>query len=128
MKNYASKDNSLQPEQDLSDMLSRILDENKGEDIVAINMEPIYGYESRFLIVTALSKSHLKKLSQEIYHHMKNDKQLPGSNPNETDYESGWVILDYGELVVHFFLPEVREIYNLEKLWAKADVVPWAAS
>lgn len=105
--------------------LGAILDDNKGEKIVSINMKPVYGYESIFLIVTALSKTHLKKMAQEIYHEMKRENTLPGSVPTEVDYESGWVILDYGELIVHFFLPEMRELYDLEGLWQKAEIRAW---
>ncbi|HQL65285.1 MAG TPA: ribosome silencing factor, partial [bacterium] len=38
-------------------------------------------------------------------------------------FETNWILLDYGEVIIHIFLPSVREFYNLEKLWADADRV-----
>lgn len=125
MKN--SKLNNPEPNPDneseeiLDEMIS-LIDQSKGEEIVVINLEPVIGYDSRFLIVSALSGSHLKKLSDEIYHMMKKRGELPGRVPNASDFESGWVILDYGSRVVHFFLSEKRRFYNLEQLWAKGKL------
>ena len=42
--------------------------------------------------------------------------------------DASWVLLDYGDLVVHVFLAETREYYDLERLWADAATVPWADS
>ena len=113
--------NPRQIDELIRDVVS-LLDANKAEEIVTIDLQPAVGYEVRFVIASALSQAHLKKLSDEIFHMMKRDGELPGRNPNALDFESGWVILDYGNLVIHFFLPEKRDFYNLEGLWAKGTI------
>jgi len=105
--------------------IATLLDANKAEEITLINLEPVMQYESWFLIVSALSSAHLRKLSDEIYHMMKRQGELPGRTPNAADIESGWVILDYGNIMIHFFLPEKRSFYRLEQLWAKGEVTHW---
>ena len=119
--NNSPPDPGNEPEETLNEMIS-LVDQNKGEEIVTINLEPALGYDGRFLIVSALSGAHLKKLSDEIYHMMKRRGELPGRVPGNDDFESGWVILDYGNIVVHFFLPEKRRFYNLEELWNKGTL------
>ncbi|MES0490471.1 MAG: ribosome silencing factor [Leptospirales bacterium] len=108
----------LSNENNLRLELCNIFNEDKAEDIISLDMTPIYGYSSWFLIVTALSTVHLKKLTNDAIGLLKKQKTFLKIVPNQTDYESGWVVLDCGGFLVHIFLKEVRELYNLEDLWA----------
>jgi len=100
--------------------LCKIFNADKGENIITLDMSPIYGYASSFLIVTALSSVHLKKLTNDAMGFLKEQKIFMKIVPTQTDYESGWVVLDCGGILVHIFLKEVRDLYNLEELWVKA--------
>ncbi len=104
----------------LADQVYTYLDEKKAEDILLLDLYNVNPYFQFFLIATANSPTHLKSLVRELRkrfgHHMP-DKQ---SGLRPTDVESGWVILDFIDLVVHIFLPEQREFYNLERLWGDA--------
>jgi ribosome-associated protein len=99
-----------------------ILDSNKSEDIVIINLKPHIGYDLYFMIATALSNTHLKKLVTDTMITLKKEGIFPGYVPNDTDYTSGWIALDYGELIVHIFTKEKRDYYNLEDLWKDSIV------
>ena len=94
-----------------------ILDANKSEDITLINLRPHTGYDLYFMIATALSSTHLRKLVTDTIQTLKKQGIYPGNMPNETDYTSGWIALDYGQLVVHIFTQEKRDFYKLEELW-----------
>jgi len=100
--------------------ICKLLDSNKSEDIVLLNLKPQFNYEFWFIIATALSTSHLKKLCQDIIFTLRKRGIHSTYVPNEMDYESGWVALDYGELIVHAFLRDTRKFYDLEDLWKKA--------
>ncbi len=62
--------------------------------------------------------------NDEIDVRMKEDHDIP---PRVSDghFESQWLILDYGDVMIHIFMPEKREFYNLEKLWGDAPRVEW---
>ncbi|XP_013910438.1 PREDICTED: mitochondrial assembly of ribosomal large subunit protein 1 [Thamnophis sirtalis] len=101
----------------LDDMVSLMKQEN-AKDICVINLPPEIKYSSYFIICSGSSARHLHAMAQYLlktYKHLKND-----SDPHvviegkETD---DWLCIDFGNIVVHFMLPETRETYELEKLW-----------
>jgi len=98
------------------------LDANKAQDIIMLNLKPQFAYDLWFIIATALSNTHLKKLVGDITFSLKQRKIYTSHVPNETDFESGWVALDYGEIIVHVFTAEKRSFYRLEELWSNAIV------
>ena len=100
--------------------ICELLDANKSEKILMLNLKPLFTYDLWFIIVTALSVSHLKKLCQEIIFSLRKRGIYSANVPNDVDYESGWVALDYGELIIHVFMKDKRDFYNLEELWQKA--------
>ncbi|MDH4200543.1 MAG: ribosome silencing factor [Spirochaetia bacterium] len=104
-----------------------ILDENKSENIALINLKPQFGYDFWFITASALSSSHLKKLSMDIIAQLRDLGVYSSGKPNEMEYSSGWVVLDYGELLVHILLREKRDYYDLENLWEKAVIKKYPA-
>jgi len=97
----------------------KLLEEKKGENIIALDLRKITTITDFFIIATANSKTHIQTLAKEIIHSLKKDKNLIPINPlKETDTQ--WVLLDYQDFIIHLFLKEVREYYNLEELWFEA--------
>uniref|UniRef100_A0A8C5RXA4 Mitochondrial assembly of ribosomal large subunit protein 1 n=1 Tax=Laticauda laticaudata TaxID=8630 RepID=A0A8C5RXA4_LATLA len=101
----------------IDDMVSLMRQEN-AKDICVINLPPEIKYSNYFIIASGSSARHLHAMAQYLvktYKHMKNDTDphvlIEGK---ETD---DWLCIDFGNIVVHFMLPETREIYELEKLW-----------
>ncbi|TWT36710.1 Ribosomal silencing factor RsfS [Posidoniimonas corsicana] len=97
--------------------------DNRGTDIVLLDMReltPVFDY---FLLVTGSSRRQLHAISEEIDHVLEHD--LGDARMGIEGYrESRWILLDYGNLVVHMFDEEVRGFYALEELWSGATRVP----
>ena len=97
------------------------LDEKSARDIKVLKTENLTVLANYFVICTATSTTHIKTLSDEV------EKQLEAKGElvrRKEGYRSGgWVLLDYGCVVVHLFLEEIREFYSLERLWGDAEVV-----
>lgn len=98
------------------------LEEKKGEDILLLDLEGIAAFTDYFVICSAGSRRTAKALSNEIRTKLKesHDKLAQGV---EGSPESGWILIDYGEVVVHIFSPELRSYYNLEELWNRGQVL-----
>lgn len=94
-----------------------LLTEKKGLDIVMMDLREVNSYLEYFLIVTGNSRIHCRALAREMerFIHSQGLRQR-----NRPDYESGWIILDFSELIVHVFTSEMRDYYQLEKLWGDA--------
>jgi len=76
-----------------------------------------------FLIVSGTSRRQLHAISEEIDHCLEDD--MGDHRQGIEGYQSsGWVLLDYGSLVVHIFEDDLREYFDLENLWAGAKHVP----
>lgn len=87
---------------------------------VALDVRELTPFADTFLILTADNPRHMRAIVDAI---SRGVKESGGHLPNsvEGDAESDWLIMDYGDLIVHIFLGEQREYYALEKLWDQAD-------
>ena len=94
----------------------------KGEDIVCLDVRKITPLFDYVFICSAETDIQARAISDEIYIKLKkNEKTIPLSVEG---YEKGsWIVMDYGDFLVHIFLPEKREYYNLEDLWIEAKRV-----
>lgn len=98
------------------------IDENKGEEIVVLNLAKVSGFTDYFVISTGLNKLHNQALADHVSKSMKttydeNELHLEGVAAGE------WILMDYGDIVVHIFTKEQRQFYNLEKLWGDAEIL-----
>jgi len=96
----------------------RVLEEKKGEDILVLDMREVSVVADYFILVSGTSPPHLKALSREVEEYAdKNNIRLL----RHEGYRGGnWLLLDYGNIVIHFFDPQTRQFYNLEWLWGDA--------
>jgi ribosome-associated protein len=104
-------------------MARRIIDllsDRQAEDIVLLDIHEIAYFTDYFVIATALNQRHTSALIDAMEKDLANDgiKALH----REGEASSGWVLVDYGGVIVHIFSPEDREFYNLEGLWSVAGV------
>ncbi len=76
-------------------------------------------FTNYFIICTAETTTQTKALAEEIFHLLPSKKCLGKAGfPN-----SSWVLMDYGDIIIHIFLPETRHFYALERTWADAPRV-----
>ncbi len=99
----------------------KILDDKKALDLKVIGIKDISVIADYFVLTTGTSSTHVKALADEVEFKL---KQI-GISPDHIDgYRSNsWVLLDYGDIIVHVFTAEAREFYNLDRLWQDGENV-----
>ncbi|NLA76375.1 MAG: ribosome silencing factor [Clostridiales bacterium] len=97
----------------------KALDDKKAIDIKVIEITELTIVADYFVIASATSNTHVKALADEVEFRLKQADIMPQHIEGRA---TGWILLDYGTVVVHLFLSESREFYNLERLWADAKI------
>lgn len=107
---------------ELARLIVDLATDKKGEDIVLMDMRQVSPITDFFIIVSADSVRQLKAI---IEHVGDETKRMHDIRPwrSEGLADNGWVLIDYGDVVVHGFLPERRAYYDLESLWREAPVM-----
>ena len=96
--------------------------EKKGEDVALLDVSELVVVTDVFLIASGTSNRHVRTLVDEVEERLRTGGDRPLRREG-TDY-GRWVLLDYGDLVVHVFDPETRDYYELERLWNDAPRLP----
>ena len=95
--------------------------ERLGTDIVLLDMQDVSLLADYFVLCNAQSTPHFKAIADEV---QQEAKEAGGRMLHvEGEPASGWVLIDYGSVVVHIFDPDVRAYYALEDLWSQARLV-----
>lgn len=106
---------------------ARIIAENKGVGIKILDLREITRVFDFFVIASGASRRQLHAISDEIDDLF--EKEMGDKRRCIEGYqESRWIVLDYGDVVVHLFEPEKREFYALDELWGNAREVPFSES
>ena len=92
------------------------LEEKKGEDIVLLDLLGVCTFADYFIICTGTSDRMLRALSQDVQKRLKTEGSMLPQNV-EGDAHTGWILMDYGDVILHLFSPLRREFYQLEELW-----------
>ncbi len=97
-------------------------DEKKAENIRILDLRGISPVIDYFVLCTALSAPQLRAVRDHIEDEM---KEHHGQRPlyRDGNYESQWIILDYGNVMIHVQTPEMRDYYALEELWGEAPEI-----
>jgi len=97
------------------------LDSNKAQNILNLDIKKISTYADNIIIASATSSRHAKSLLDKLVLDIKSkDIDIIGI---EGKAESGWVLVDCGDLVIHIMQQDVREFYDLEGLWGGDTLV-----
>ncbi|MBL8061940.1 MAG: ribosome silencing factor [Anaerolineales bacterium] len=97
------------------------LEDKKGEDIVLLDLKEVVSFTDYFIICTGTSDRMLDALANSAIDEMrKKHKKKAKKQGNSRD---GWVVVDYGDVVVHLFSPDQRDYYQLEDLWEDGKVL-----
>jgi ribosome-associated protein len=97
-----------------------LLDEKKAKDILLMDLRKINSYFDYFIICTGNSHIHCSALAKEIQRYFQNINFHGMSNPR---LDTGWIALDYYEIIIHIFTNDLREYYQLERLWGDAEFI-----
>ncbi|HEY3319339.1 MAG TPA: ribosome silencing factor [Planctomycetota bacterium] len=102
---------------------ARTADDKKGSDIVIYDLRGLTDITDYFVLVTAQSKSQTRAIIETIAHDL---KAIGVHKIGQEGNASGrWVLLDFGDCVIHIFSPDLRDYYSLESLWGDAPKVDW---
>lgn len=99
-----------------------VVEDRKAEDIVLLDLRPDTVIADFFVIANGNSDRQLRALMDYVREDVKeNLKEVPFSMAGTP--ESGWIVLDYGDVVVHLFSEDQRDYYDIEGLWSEAGNV-----
>lgn len=106
---------------ELAKEIAGILDHKKAANVRVIGIRDISILADYFVIATGTSSTHVKSLADEVEYELKQKELLPdhleGHNSNS------WILMDYGSVIVHIFQKEMRDFYDLERLWVDGEQV-----
>lgn len=108
---------------ELARVAARIADDNRAKEILLLDLREATPLVDFFVIVTASSRRQSHAIAEEIDQRMKRlGEHKLGLEGSE---EGRWVLIDYGDFVVHVFSPEARTYYALEEIWGDAARLEW---
>ena len=97
------------------------LEEKKGENILLLDLQKVAMFTEYFIICTGTSDRMLDALADGVEEQVRLKHQFKGRKEGQPT--SGWVIVDFGSVLVHLFAQEVRDYYKLEELWKEGKVL-----
>jgi ribosome-associated protein len=97
------------------------LEEKKGEDIVLMDIHELADFADYFVICSGTSDRMLRALADSVIEKVKKATQQRGRLEGEP--QDGWLLIDFGDVVVHLFAPDRRSYYRLEELWGRGKIV-----
>lgn len=89
---------------------------------VVLDLRALTAMTDYFVIVSASNSRQAETIADYIYDSFKNEQALLPS-AKERDEDGRWILLDYGDIVVHIFREDAREYYDLERLWSDAEII-----
>jgi ribosome-associated protein len=96
----------------------------KADDILVLEVGDIISITDYFVIASASNPRLVRTVVDEVERVMRDEASATARGTEGLD-DASWVLLDYGDIVVHVFLDETREYYDLDRLWADAPRVDW---
>ena len=106
---------------DVARKIVTIAEDKQAGDILLLDTRGQCGFADFFVILTGDNERQVNAISEEISHQLKKDGVY--AHHIEGTPDSGWLLLDYNDIIVHIFSPAERERYALDELWSKASPV-----
>jgi len=120
--NTTTKIKTIKPKKELTarqqvNIIKKALEDKKGKDIVALNVTKLTVMADYFIVASATNSPQVRALAENVDEKMSEK----GIEPTRRDgfSDSRWIVLDYGDVIVHVFKDEYRLLYALEELWGK---------
>lgn len=99
---------------EILNLITKILDDNKAENVVVIDLEGKTSIANQMVVASGNSNRHVAAMADKILEALKKAGFKATAEGTE---KADWVLIDAFDVIVHIFRPEVREFYNLEKMW-----------
>ena len=105
----------------MAQLVVEVASDKLAADIVMLDLRPMATFADYFVIMSADSSRQIEGLEEDITRALKAEQV--SRFHREGTHNSGWVLLDFSDVIVHIFGPQEREYYNLERLWSRAPQV-----
>ena len=102
--------------EELKQLVSDALDDLKAVNVVEINVQDLTDVMDYLVVASGTSNRHVKSLAENVLMKAKQQGQRPLGVEGQEGAE--WVLVDFGDVVVHVMLPATRDFYDLERLWS----------
>lgn len=104
--------------------IAEAADDRKAENIVLLQVNEVSYLADFFVVATGFSRTQVRAIADSIEQKLEDDyDRLPLRREGRSD--GTWILQDYGEVIVHVFLPQEREFYNLEAFWGHAESIEY---
>ncbi len=107
----------------LSLLAAEAADDRKAGDMLLLKVSEVSFMADYFLIVTGYSRAQLRAIAESIQDKVKEHLNIVPMS-TEGAAKGNWVLVDYGDVIVHIMSPDDREFYNLEAFWSHGEVIP----
>lgn len=109
-------------EKELVSEIANFITDNKGEDTVVIDVSEVSGWADCFIVSTVNSVGHLKGVAKELWNFLA-ERDLTVINRHKNVAGDGWELIDCGNIVIHLMGKDLRDFYNLERLWQTGEKI-----
>jgi ribosome-associated protein len=116
----ASVEQQLNPEQ-LAKLAVEVASDKKATDVILLDIRGVSVIADYFVICTGANSRQIRAIASAIDETL-SEHGLPAFH-HEGAADSGWVLLDYSDVIVHIFSPKERDYYRLERLWSQAKTI-----
>lgn len=112
---------------DLLIAAAKAASDKKGEDTIILEVGGVLAITDAFVITSGANSRQVRTIAEEVEQKI---DEAGGAKPLRIEGldDARWVLMDYGDFVVHVFLDEVRRYYDLERLWSDAPRVEWSTT
>ncbi|MCI7146145.1 MAG: ribosome silencing factor [Clostridiales bacterium] len=110
----------MSEQREKADRIAKVLDEKKGIDVSIIDVAEKSGFADYFVLCTGGSERQVAALVDAVEDTMEPVGVFPKNI--EGRKTSGWMLMDYGDVIVNIMTPEMREKYNIEKIWGDCEI------
>ena len=100
---------------EFAEKICNILSNHKAEDIMLLDVQDKSSVCDYYIVASGRSTTHTRSLCEDVDAEM--DKEGFAPIRREGEREGRWIVMDYGDVLVHLFNDETRDFYNLEKVW-----------
>ena len=107
--------------EELAELCAKLAGDKLANDIATLRIDPEAGMSDYFVVATCDSEPQLQAVSSHVERTLRDEWALRPVSENTGVGTGGWILLDYGTVVVHLMLPEIRLRYNLEGLWRRVS-------